>query len=315
MLQEIEAERTVFAPPTRARSFLGALEEATRPWRRRPLGIVGAAIIAFLFFIAVAAPLVAPHKGDAFVGKQLESPSTRHLFGTNNLGQDVLSRTIYGAQISVAVGFSTTLLGVGVGTILGIVSAYFGGFVDQSINRSLEVLASFPGIMLALIVMAALGRPAESGTNMFVIGWQLRSLEIAIAMGFMFGVMRVVRSAVLTQRALAYVEAASTIGAGDFRIMFRHIFPNVFPVVIVAFSSIIGGVILIEAGLSFLGFGVSVGTPSWGIDLSNRNREYFIEAPWLLAAPGLALSLAVLGFNFLGDTLRDILDPRMRGTG
>jgi peptide/nickel transport system permease protein len=314
MLQEIEAESTIFAPGQRTPSFLGWLGEATRPWRQRPLGIIGAALIAFLFFVAVAAPLIAPYKGGAFVGKQLAAPDGKHLFGTNNLGQDVLSRTIYGAQISVAVGFTTTLLGVGAGTVLGIVSAYFGGFTDQSINRALEVLASFPGIMLALIVISALGRPEESGTNILLIAWQLRSLELAIAMGFMFGVMRVVRSAVLTQRSLAYVEAAVTIGAGDLRIMFRHIFPNVFPVVIVAFSSIIGGVILIEAGLSFLGFGVSIGTPSWGIDLSNRNREYFIQAPWLLLAPGLALSMAVLGFNFLGDTLRDILDPRMRGT-
>jgi peptide/nickel transport system permease protein len=176
------------------------------------------------------------------------------------------------------------------------------------------VLASFPNIMLALLVVAALGRPQETDTNIFQIAWQLRALEIAIAMGFMFGVMRVVRSAVLTQRSLPYVEAATTIGAGSFRIMFRHIFPNVFPVVIVAFSSIIGAVILIEAGLSFLGYGVALGTPSWGIDLSNQNREYFVEAPWLLIAPAVAVSLAVLGFNFLGDTLRDILDPRMRGS-
>jgi peptide/nickel transport system permease protein len=147
-----------------------------------------------------------------------------------------------------------------------------------------------------------------------MIAWQLRALELAIAMGFMFGVMRVVRAAVLTQRELPYVEAATTIGAGSMRIMFRHILPNVFPVIIVAFSSIIGAVILIEAGLSFLGFGVSLGTPSWGIDLSNQNREYFIQAPWLLAAPGIALSLAVLGFNFLGDAMRDIFDPRMRGS-
>lgn len=313
MIRGIEAESTVFAPPAPS-SFLGRLGEAARHWRQRPLGIIGAAIIVLLLLVAVAAPLIAPYQGGEFAGRPLEAPSRKHLFGTNNLGQDVFSRTIYGAQISVAVGTSTTLLGVGAGTLLGVFAAYFGGIVDHVLSRLLEVLASFPNVMLALIVVAALGRPSETGTNIFLIAWELRSLEIAIAMGFMFGVMRVVRSAVLTQRALPYVEAASTIGAGNFRIMFRHILPNVFPVVIVAFSTIIGAVILIEAGLSFLGFGASLGTPSWGIDLSNRNREYFIQAPWLLAAPGLALSLAVLGFNFLGDTLRDILDPRMRGT-
>jgi peptide/nickel transport system permease protein len=313
MLQELEPESTIFMP-AEPEGFFGRLEEVTRPWRRRPLGIIGASLILILIVVAFAAPLIAPYRGGEFAGERLESPNSGHLFGTNNLGQDTLSRTIYGAQISLAVAFTTTLLGVGLGSVLGLFAAYFGGLIDQGVSRGLEVLASFPNIMLALLIISALGRPPETDTNVFMIAWQLRALELAIAMGFMFGVMRVVRSAVLTQRELPYVEAAVTIGAGSMRIMFRHIFPNVFPVVIVAFSSIIGAVILIEAGLSFLGFGVSLGTPSWGIDLSNQNREYFIQAPWLLAAPGIALSLAVLGFNFLGDAMRDILDPRMRGS-
>jgi peptide/nickel transport system permease protein len=313
MLHQAEPDFTLTLPG-RATGFGARLEEATRPWRRRPLGIIGAALILFLVLAALTAPLIAPYSGGEFAGTRLESPSNRHLFGTNNLGQDVFSRTLYGAQISIAVGFTTTLIGVGAGALLGLFAAFFGGALDQMISRALEVLASFPNIMLALLVVAALGRPQETDTNILQIAWQLRALELAIAMGFMFGVMRVVRSAVLAQRSLPYVEAATTIGAGNLRIMFRHIFPNVFPVVIVAFSSIIGAVILIEAGLSFLGYGVALGTPSWGIDLSNQNREYFVEAPWLLAAPGIAVSLAVLGFNFLGDTLRDILDPRMRGS-
>ena len=313
MLQEIEPESTIYMP-AEPEGFLGRLEEVTRPWRRRPLGIIGLALILLLVVVAFAAPLIAPYTGGEFAGTRLESPNSSHPFGTNNLGQDTLSRTIYGAQISLAVAFTTTLLGVGLGSVMGLFAAYFRGVVDQVVSRGLEVLASFPNIMLALLIISALGRPAETDTNVFMIAWQLRALELAIAMGFMFGVMRVVRSAVLTQRELPYVEAATTIGAGSMRIMFRHILPNVFPVIIVAFSSIIGAVILIEAGLSFLGFGVSLGTPSWGIDLSNQNREYFIQAPWLLAAPGIALSLAVLGFNFLGDAMRDIFDPRMRGS-
>ena len=313
MLQELEPESTVFRPPEPT-GFLARLEEVTRPWRRRPLGIIGVALIFALIVVAFTAPLIAPHRGGDFAGSRLESPNSSHPFGTNNLGQDTLSRTIYGAQISLAVAFTTTLLGVGAGSILGVFAAYFGGIIDQAVSRILEVLASFPNVMLALLVISALGRPPETDTNVFAIAWQLRALELAIAMGFIFGVMRVVRAAALTQRSLPYVEAATTIGASNMRIMFRHIFPNVFPVIIVAFSSIIGAVILIEAGLSFLGFGVSLGTPSWGIDLSNQNREYFIQAPWLLAAPGIALSLAVLGFNFLGDAMRDILDPRMRGS-
>jgi len=267
-----------------------------------------------LIIVAVAAPVIAPYSGELFSGGRLESPNNAHIFGTNNLGQDVLSRTIYGAQISVAVAVSATTLGVGIGTLLGIISAYSGGMVDLLIQRAMEVLASFPGIVLALVVISALGRPRESGHNVFVIAWQLRSLEIAVSLGFMFGVMRLVRSSVLKERSLAYIEAATTLGASHFRVMFRHILPNCFPVVIVAYTSIIGGVILIEASLSFLGYGVSIGTPSWGMDLSNRNREYFLNAPWLLLAPGAALSLTVLGFNFLGDALRDILDPRLRGS-
>lgn len=312
MLQEIEQLSTV--SPARRIGLLVRLEELTRPWRRRPLGIIGASLILFLILVALLAPTLAPYTGSEFAGSRLESPNRSHPFGTNNLGQDVLSRTIYGAQISVAVALTTTFIGVGSGTLMGLFGAYFGGAVDQLLSRALEVLASFPNVMLALLVVAALGRPPETGTNMLLIAWELRALELAIAMGFMFGVMRVVRSAVLAQRSLPYIEAATAIGAGNLRIMFRHILPNVFPVVIVAFSSIVGAVILIEAGLSFLGFGVSLGTPSWGIDLSNQNREYFMQAPWLLAAPATALVLAVLGFNFLGDTLRDILDPRLRGT-
>lgn len=303
---------TIWQAPAR-RDFFGWVSAASRPWRRRPLGVFGASLIIILIVTALLAPWIAPYQGDAFTGRQLESPNADHLLGTNNLGQDVLSRTIYGAQISVAVAVSTTTLGVGIGMFLGVLSAYTGGPVDLTIQRLMEVLASFPGLMLALVVIAALGRPEESGSNLLLIVWQLRSLELAIALGFTYGVMRVVRAAVLQQREQLYVEAAIVMGASNLRIMFRHILPNVFPVVIVAYSSLVGAVILIEAGLSFLGYGVSVGTPSWGIDLSNRNREFFLDAPWLLLAPAAALSLAVIGFNFLGDALRDILDPRMRG--
>jgi peptide/nickel transport system permease protein len=308
----VEAERTFGAPATAGRR---AVTGAFRPWLARPLGLFGAVLIVFLLLVAIAAPWIAPYSGETFSGGRLESPNSAHPLGTNNLGQDVLSRTIYGAQISIAVAVTATTLGVGLGTILGVISAYSGGAVDLIVQRAMEVLASFPGIILALIVISALGRPYESGHNVFLIAWQLRSLEVAIALGFVFGVMRIVRSSVLKERELAYIEAATTIGASHLRIMFRHILPNCFPVVIVAYTSIIGGVVLIEAGLSFLGYGVSIGTPSWGMDLSNRNREYFLNAPWLLLAPGAALSLTVLGFNFLGDALRDILDPRLRGTG
>jgi peptide/nickel transport system permease protein len=307
-------EFETFAPAPERTDFFGGLWAKIRPWRRHPLGIFGVAVISILLFFALTATLIAPYNPRTFTGDQLEGPSATHPFGTNNLGQDVLSRTIYGAQVSVAVAFSTATLGVGIGMIMGLVSAYAGGFLDLGIQRMMEVLASFPGLMLALVVISAIGRPGETDNNIILIVWQLRSLEIAIALAFTYGVMRVVRAAVLQERGQLYVEAAVVMGVSNLRIMFRHILPNAFPVVVVAFSSIIAAVVLIEAGLSFLGYGVSVGTPSWGIDLSNRNREYFIQAPWLLIAPATALSLTVLGFNFLGDALRDILDPRMRGT-
>jgi peptide/nickel transport system permease protein len=283
-------------------------------WRRRPLGIFGLLIVIAAFVLAIGAPLIAPHDPQTFVGSPLESPSGEHLFGTNSLGQDVFSRTIYGAQVSMAVAFCATFVGVAAGTVLGLVSGYFGSWVDMGSQRFMEVLASMPGLMLVLIVVAALGRPQESGTDVFVLGWQLRSLSIAISLGFIFGVMRVIRSAVLKERSLPYVEAAVTIGASTPRVIFRHILPNVFPFVIVTFTTIFGAVILIEAGVSFLGYGVSIGTPSWGLDLAGRNREFFITAPWVMLGPGIALTLTVLGFNFLGDTLRDVLDPRLRGS-
>ena len=278
------------------------------------MGIFGAIIIIGVVFLAITADFIAPNSPTEFVGTPLEKPSATYPFGTNNFGQDVLSRTIYGAQVSIAVGLTSALIAVIGGTVLGIVSGYFGGWLDLVLQRGLEILASFPGLILTLIMIAALGRPLESGTNIFILAWQLKSIEVAIGVVFIFGNMRVIRSATLTERNLAYVEAARSIGASNFRILVRHILPNVFAYVIIAFSVIIGIAILIEAALSFLGYGVAITTPSWGIDLSTKNREFFLQAPWLIAGPGIAISLTVLGFNFLGDALRDILDPRLRGS-
>jgi peptide/nickel transport system permease protein len=272
-------------------------------------------IIMLACLLAVAAPILAPHAPSEFAGRRLESPSSEHLLGTNTLGQDVLSRTLYGAQVSIAVAIASTVLGVGTGTILGVISAFYGGWIDLIVQRVMEVLASFPGLILVLMIVAALGKPsaAREGSLVYLM-WDLRSLSIAIAAGLVFGVMRVIRSAVLKERSLPYIEAARTIGASPLRIMVRHIVPNVFPYVIVTFSSIVGFIILLEAGISFIGYGVSIGTASWGSDLSGTNRDYFLTAPWVMLGPGIALTLTVMGANFLGDTLRDILDPRLRGS-
>lgn len=312
MTQEMQSP--VAYLPMDERGFAERFSAAMKPWLQRPLGLLGAIVIVSMVVVALAAPLIAPNDPRAFVGRRLESPNSTHLLGTNNLGQDVFSRTVYGAQISIAVGLSATLLGVGSGMVLGVMTGYLGGWIDLVVQRFLEIIASFPGLFLALLVVAVLGRPGETSNNVFAIAWQLRSLELAIGLSFIFGATRIVRSAVLTQRNTAYVDAAKALGATSNRILWRHILPNVFPYVIVSFTTILGLVILIEASLSFLGYGVAVGTPSWGIDLSTSNRQYFIRAPWLIVGPGVALSLTVLGFNFMGDALRDILDPRLRGS-
>ncbi len=286
---------------------------ALSPWRRQPLGVVGGLIVIFVVTVAIVAPMVAPYDPKDFVGRPLESPSSQFLLGTNNLGEDVLSRTIIGAQVSIAVGMTATFLAVFMGSTMGVISGYVGGWLDLVIQRLLEVVASFPGLILAVMVIAAVGRPHESGSNLLLLTWQLRSLEIAIAISFVFGNMRIIRSAVIRQRNMPYIEAAASIGAGTPRILFHHVLPNVFHYIIITFSTIVGIVIIIEAALSFLGFGVEPGTASWGADLSNRNREFFLSSPLLMAGPAVALSLTVLGFNFLGDALRDILDPRLRG--
>lgn len=293
--------------------FRAAVRRSWAPWRRRPLGVIGGVLVLFFFLVAVFAALVAPNGPKEFAGQPLEKPSMSFPLGTNQLGQDVLTRTIYGAQISFAVGFAASFMGVFMGGTLGLISGYAGGIADTLISRFLEVLASFPGFILALVLIAALGRPGATDSNLLSIVWQLKTMEFAIAVALIFITTRIVRSAVLTERSRPYIEAARSVGCSPLRIVWRHIAPNVAPYIIVIFTNVIGLVIVAEAGLSFLGFGVAVGTPSWGIDLSSVNREYFLEAPWLLIGPGTALSLTVLGLNFWGDALRDILDPRLRG--
>jgi peptide/nickel transport system permease protein len=282
-------------------------------WRKKPFGAVGGVLIVLFLVVAVAAPLIAPYQPNVFTGPTLHEPSPRHLFGTDNLGRDTFSRTLYGAQISLAAGLSASLVATLVGTIFGVM-AYFGGTIDNLSQRALEILSSFPSIVLALIFIAVLGRANSTSHNILQIMWDLRSLELAIGLTFVFGVTRILRAAVIKERAIPYVEAARSIGAPHSRILWRHILPNIMPYIIVTFSSLIGTTILIEASLSFLGYGVAPGVPSWGGDLSTRNRDYFMMAPWLLIAPGVALSLLVIAYNFFGDALRDILDPRLRGS-
>lgn len=286
----------------------GELETARRPRSmrkslgRHAVGAVSALIIALLIVAAVAAPQVAPYSPTAQDAAPIEDPSWSHPFGTDHLGRDVLSRVIHGARVSLGVGVLAVVIGTTFGVFAGLSSGYLGGAQDRLNQLMLDIGLSFPGIVALMVVVAAFGR-------------SLTIVTIAIAATAVPTVMRVVRGSVLKEKESLYIEAARALGASDARIVVRHILPNIAAVIIVLVSALIPAAILSEATLSFFGFGAEPPTPSWGGDLSSQNaRDYFEYQPWMAVAPGAALSITVLAFNLLGDTLRDILDPRMRGT-
>ena len=269
--------------------------------RRHAVGVLSAAIIVALFVIAVGAPVFAPYSPTAQDALPLEDPSMEHPLGTDRLGRDVLSRTIYGARVSLGVAVIAVALGTALGVAGGLVSGYVGGTTDRANQFFLDVGLAFPGIVALLAIVAALGR-------------SLTIVTVAIALTAIPTVMRVVRGAVLKEKESLYIESARALGVTDTRILYRHILPNIAALIIVLISAMIPAAILSEAALSFLGFGARPPTASWGGDLSGDARNYFELQPWLALAPGIALSVTVLAFNLLGDTLRDVLDPRMRGT-
>jgi len=253
-----------------------------------------------------------PYSPTETVARPLLAPSHAHLFGTDASGDDVLSRVIAGAQISLTISFAVVFIHLMLGTTLGMISGYYQGTIDYVIQRSGEVWSAFPGLIALLLIVSLLGTPRTTGGNLIQIGWDMRNLIFAFSIGAIFGGSRIVRGLTISLKRSDYVTAARALGASDRRIILRHIMPNVLPIVIVTSTASVGGVILGEAALSFLGLGVAPGTPSWGQDLSGRNRLFFREAWWMVAAPGVAISLTVLGFNLFGDALRDLLDPRLR---
>jgi peptide/nickel transport system permease protein len=283
--------------------------------RRKPLGAFGGFLVLSFVFIAIFSPVIAPHDARRSVGSSLQAPSSEHILGTDAIGQDVLSRVLVGSQISLSVGFSVVIINIAISTILGMWAGYYQGVVDYVIQRSGEIWSAFPGLVALLLIVSILGSPHTEGGNLLTIAWDMRNLIFAFSLGAVFGGSRVVRGVTLALKNTDYVMAARALGASDMRIIFKHILPNVFPYVIVAATAGLGVVILGEAALSFLGLGVAPGTPSWGQDLAGRNRLFMFDAPWVVLAPGIAISLTVLGFNLFGDALRDILDPRLRGTG
>jgi peptide/nickel transport system permease protein len=271
----------------------------------QPVGAAGLFVILVMAAAAAFAPWVAPYDPLAVdYGAMLAAPSLEHWFGTDAFGRDVLSRIIYGARTALAIGFIASFLGCTIGAVIGTASAYFGGKIDLVIQRFVDILLSFPIIVLALVVVTVLGKSQVLGIDMNLIS--------AIAIPIVPKVARVVRSSALTIRAMPYIDAARTAGYSHARIIFRHMVPNIAAPFLIMFTAFIAQAILLEASLSFLGLGVTEPTPAWGLMLSGNAADFYREAPWMILFPGLAISLAVFAFNLFGDSLRDWLDPKFK---
>jgi peptide/nickel transport system permease protein len=268
--------------------------------RRKPLGSIGGIILLIFIFIAIFAPQLAPNGPFRMDSNRiLVAPQAGAPLGTDEFGRDILSRLIWGARISLFVGLMAVGLGTTTGAVLGLLGGYYGGRIDFVIQRAMDTLLAFPMLVLALAMIAALGP-------------SIANVILALAVVVMPSTSRVIRSSVLVIRETTFIEAARSVGVSDFRLIFRHVLPNcVAPFIIIATAGL-GSAILSEASLSFLGLGVPSPEPSWGAMLSGSTQRYMYRAPWLAIYPGLAISLAVFGFNFLGDALRDILDPKLR---
>ncbi|MCL0083294.1 ABC transporter permease [Thermodesulfovibrionales bacterium] len=268
--------------------------------KKHRLALIGAGIILALIFIAVLAPFIAPHDPiEQNLEHRLLSPNTEYLLGTDNLGRCILSRLIHGTSVSLQIGVMVVGIAAFVGVTLGLVAGYRGGLIDELIMRIVDILLAFPGIILALVIAG-------------ILGPSLFNVMLALAVVGWTSYARVVRGAVLSVKEKEFVEAAQALGAGEARIMFRHILPNVMAPVIVMATLGMAHVILAAAALGFLGLGAQPPTPEWG-SMLNDGRAFMRTAPHLTIFPGLAIMVTVLAFNFLGDGLRDALDPRLKG--
>ncbi len=274
----------------------------SRLLREKPVG--AAAALLFLIFVlcGIFAAQLAPYGfNEINMLERLKAPSWQHPFGTDNLGRDMLSRCLYGAQLSVIIGLSAAGLATILSVLIGLLSGYLGGKVDMVVQRFVDAYMSFPELVILIAVVSVVG------PGMFqIIG--VLSLVLGI------GGSRIIRSAVVSARENMYVHAAQSIGASTSRVLWRHLLPNIMPPIIVLFTTRVGAVILIESGLSFLGLGVPPPAPTWGGLLSGSGRTYMFQGPWLALAPGLCLTAVVYATNVFGDALRDLLDPRMRGS-
>jgi len=302
------APSATLAVAPRRRVFPGA-RLANRVWRltarmfrEKPLGAAGGVLFLVFLFCGVFADVLAPHAYNEINPiERLKPPSWAFPFGTDNLGRDVLSRCLYGAQLSVIISLSAATLATIVSLLIGVVSGYLGGKIDMLVQRFVDAWMSFPDLVILIVVVSVMG-PSMS--------------TVILTLGLLLGIggSRIVRSAVVSVRENMYVHAAQSIGASTPRILWKHIVPNVLPPVIVLFTTRIGAVILAESGLAFLGLGVPPPAPTWGGMLTGTGRQFMFQGPWLALAPGLCLTLVVYATNVFGDALRDLLDPRMRGS-
>jgi peptide/nickel transport system permease protein len=298
--QAVTSDAAVLSTPA-AHARRGLVRRFGRIAWRQPIGVAAGVVLASMIIAALLAPVIAPSDPmKVFSGHALEGPSGTFRLGTDTTGRDVLSRLVYGARVSLGVGFGAVLFGVGLGTVLGLSVVVLPPLGDLLLQRLADILQAFPGLVLALAIAAALGPGA-------------RSALIALTVILVPAASRIIRSHTLVVQRLTFIEAARSCGASPWRIVWQHVLPNVLGTILVLGSIMLGGAILAEASLSFLGAGVQAPAPSWGQMLARDGKQYFREFPGLAIFPGVAISLTVLTANLFGDTVRDWLDPRLRG--
>ncbi|MBI3953848.1 MAG: ABC transporter permease [Chloroflexi bacterium] len=288
--------------PLRGRARHWTINVLWRLLREKPLGVFGGAIVLAMIVVAIFAPLIAPYPANAMHPQSsVHPPGAQFWFGTDQFGRDLFSRIVHGSRISLFVGFVAVGIGASAATAIGMLSGYFGGKLDLLLQRAVDAVMSFPWLIIVMSIMGIVG-PGM--------------LNVAVVLGILTtaGSSRVIRGAALSVKESQYVDAARALGAGHGRIILVHILPNISAPIIIIATLGLGTAILAESSLSFLGYGIPQPAPAWGSMLSLEGRRYMLTAPWIAIFPGVAISLIVFGFNMLGDALRDVLDPRLRGT-